>query len=469
MKIGSRLTLWGTLIALVICAAVCVTLYVGLDISLHGEVDRFLVGEVQEFLAILGEEEDETLEEIERDIRQELGSRLHNDLTFRLLDQNGKLVVTSDPDDRLPNPWPLGPQEHAAGNALFESVALARPNTNIRVCSQRVRLSGRGDFIVQATYMLDDVASSLARFRNLCLVVMAFALGLSVIGGRILARKSLRPIHAMAKIARRIGGEDLSKRLSRSGNGDELDHLAAVLNEMLGRLERQFEQVQQFTADAAHELRTPIAALRGNAELALGERASPEDRRRVLVESIEEYDRLSRIADDLLLLARADSGREFLRRESVRLDAVVHDVVDLFAPLAQDRDVEVSCANGEPVSIVADGARLRQVLSNLLDNAVKYTPRGGRITVSFAEKNGMVELNVADTGPGIAAENLRRVFDRFYRADAARSRDAGGSGLGLAICHTIVAAHGGDIEARNGAVGSIFTVRLPTGITRPDR
>lgn len=462
VKVGTRLTLWGMGMTLVVCAVLCCGLYLGLSVSLYREVDGFLEGEVQEFLAILHEEKGEDLAAIERDVRRELGSRLRQDLTFRLLDSTGRVVVSSDPNDVLPDPWrdPRKPQK--AGNTLsfetFEPDGLDYP---IRVCSQRADLLERGEFLVQATYTMEDMAASLARFRNLCLGAMVLAAFLSLIGGRMLARRILEPVHRMTVAARRIGGDNLARRLSRNENHDELDRLAAVLNDMLDRLERQFTQIQQFTADAAHEFRTPLAALRGNAELALSSNASNSEIRDVLEASIEQYDRLSRIADDLLLLARADSGSPFLSRDRFDMHAAVRDVVDLFTPLAQDNGVLLAFENGTAVEVDADAARIRQVISNLLDNALKFTPKGGRITVALGRHDGAVRLTVSDSGPGIPAEHLPRIFDRFYRADPARSREFGGAGLGLAICRTIVEGHGGTIEAGGGAEGASFVLHLP--------
>lgn len=463
LRIGTRLTLWGTLISLSVCAIVCVVLYAALDMLLHREVDGFLEGEVQEFLVILREEGNASLDRVQDDVRRELSSRPRSDLTFRLLDLTGKLILSSDPHDPLAGDGNMDVSSVPGDHSLcFDTIATDEPHRSIRVCSQRTSLLQRGDCIAQATYLLDNLHASLATFRAFCLGALGFAAGLSVIGGRILARKSLHPVQVMATAARRIGGEDLSRRLLRNGNGDELDHLAAVLNEMLERIEAMFLRIQRFTADAAHELRTPLAALRGNAEVALCRNSSDEDLRNVLEEAIDTYDRLSRIADDLLLLARADTGHDFLQPEPFHLNTAVSDVADFFAPLAQERGVSLEWEDDGAVELVADSSRIRQVLSNLLDNAIKYTPAGGRIRISITVVAGMVKLTVSDTGSGIKSEHLPHVFDRFYRADAARSRGVGGSGLGLAICRTIAQAHGGTIDITSDpGEGTTITVSLP--------
>ena len=463
-SIGARLTLWGTLITLLICATVCVLLYVGLSYSLHREVDGFLEGEVQEFSTVLVEEEDDSLAEIVQDIREELGSRIRGDLAVRLLDATGHLRASSNPNDRLPDPWPLAPDTpkrmHVPWYKTVEVSGMANP---VRVCSQWTHLPGGTLQLVQATYVMNRVAASLATFRNICIAAMLVAAVLSVIGGRWLARRSLRPVHRMTQTARYIGASRLSRRLERSGNGDEFDRLAETLNEMLSRIQSQVRRIQQFTADAAHELRTPLAVLRGKAEVALTGRRDEQSLRQVIEESVQEYDHLTRIAENLLLLARLDAGDLLLDREPLRLDKTIEDVMDLFAPYAADRGIELTIGRCEQVTVMADKERLRQVMSNLIDNAIKYMDGPGKIDVSAMRSNGQAQITVQDTGRGIPPEDLPHVFDRFYRVDRSRSRGRQrGTGLGLSICRSISQALGGNIEIDSRPHhGTLVTVLLP--------
>lgn len=449
MKIGVRLTVWGTLITAIACAIVCIALYVGLSASLHNEVDSFLEGEVQEFLAILLEEDDERFEEIERDIRRELGSRIRNDLTFRLLDMQGRIVVSSHAVEGVPNPWTSSFQGRPIGSPWYDTISETTGDASTRTCSMRVALPGRGDFVVQATYSLAGVNGELEHFRNLAIVVFLLAAIGSVVGGRMIARKSLSPVHAMTHAIRRINAADLTQRLGQTGEDDELDQLAGVLNDMLERLERQVNRIRQFTADAAHELRTPLAALRGNAEVALGEHATHDGRRQTLEDSIEEYDRLSRLTEDLLLLARADAGHAIVKRRSVKLRRAIEDVVELFGAVADENGVGI-CVHGDcDAHIQADPERVRQVLCNIFDNALKFTPKGGHIDIELSANETEARISVSDSGVGIDPAVLPHVFDRFSRADSARTRSTGGFGLGLPICRTIVEAHGGGIEVES--------------------
>ena len=463
--IGARLTLWGAAITLLICVLVCVLLYVGLSVSLTREVDDFLEGEVSEFRSILTEEgtQDE-LPEVEREIRRELGSRLRRDLTFRLLDGSGRLLLTSDPQDSLPNPWILPPVgEPESSSALQATVSNEHLHSDFRVCSHWIRLPGDRVYVAQAAYVLSGVEKSLRTFRRVCLGALLAAAILALAGGYLLARRSLRPVGEIAQTARRIGARHLSQRIARSGSGDELDLLAGTLNEMLDRLEEHLRQVQQFTADASHELRTPLAALRGSTEVILSQARSADELRSVLEENMEHYTRLTRIADDLLLLARADVGRLPLARERIRLNQAVADVVDLYTPLAQERGIELKMLDGPEVWLDADGARLRQLLGNLLDNAVKYAGQGSRVSVELTRQAGSATIVVADDGPGIAPGDLPHVFERFYRADHSRREGvAAGAGLGLPICRTIARLHGGDVSMQSApGTGTRATIELP--------
>jgi heavy metal sensor kinase len=466
--VGARLTLWGAGISLLVCVLVCVLLYFGLRLSLVREVDGFLEGEVYEFRSILTEEEEEDeFPEVEREIRRELGSRLRGDLTFRLLDRNGRLLLTSDPQDPLPDPWTLAPIGAAeSASAFTETIQVPRLQSSFRVCSHWIKLRDGKPYVAQAAYVLKGVEASLATFRHVCLAALVAAPIMALVGGYVLARRSLRPVGAITLTARRIGARHLSQRIARTGSGDELDRLAETLNDMLDRLEKHVHRMQQFTADAAHELRTPLAALRGTTEVALSQARSAEELRAVLEDNMEHYTRLSRIADDLLLLARADVGQLPLARENICLDRAVADVVDLYAPLAQERGIELKVTEGPEVWLHADGARIRQLLGNIVDNAVKYAGDGSHVTVALADADGRATLTIADDGPGIALDDLPHLFDRFYRADRSRSsRAAGGAGLGLPISRMIAELHGGTIDLQSAPhAGTRVIVSLP----RPD-
>jgi heavy metal sensor kinase len=461
--IGARLTLWGTGTVLVVCLLVCVILYVNMYYSLLQEVDGFIRGEVQELTAVVRAHPHD-YRSAERAIRLELGSRVRGDLSFRLLDPNGRVLVSSDPRDPLAGRMVL-PEDGGRANEqpLFETVRTPAKPCPVRVCSFPLRQPDGSILVAQVGYLLDQMTQSLAALRRSCGVALALATVLALAAGRTMARRSLQPVDRMTAKAKRIGAGRLGQRLPRSGTGDELDRLAETLNDMLARIETHVKRMQQFTADASHELRSPLAALRGSAEVALTRARSAGELRNVIEESIEHYDRLGRVAEDLLLLARMDAGENILRPEQLRLDRAVRDAVDLYAPLAADRNIDLALGNLDEIRLSADGARLRQVVGNLIDNAIKYTQESGRIRVSLAATDGNARIVVSDTGIGISSNDIPRVFDRFYRADRSRSsQGASSAGLGLSICRSIVEAHGGriTIESTPGQ-GTTVTVLLP--------
>jgi heavy metal sensor kinase len=277
----------------------------------------------------------------------------------------------------------------------------------------------------------------------------------------MIARTAFRPVDEMASAARRISAEDLHQRIALRGTRDELDRLAETLNGMLARLDEAFTQMRRFAADAAHELRTPLTALKGGMEVARRASRSPEEYRQVLDSSLEEVDRLIRVAEDLLLLSRSAAGGE-TPRAPVDLEPLLLDGLEVGTRLAQGSGVHVQLGAVVPATVRADAGALARAIRNLVENAIKYTPAGGKVELSLRTADGHALLAVQDTGIGIAPADAGRIFEPFVRLDAARARETGGTGLGLAIARSIVIAHGGTLmlESEAGA-GSRFTIRLP--------
>ena len=295
------------------------------------------------------------------------------------------------------------------------------------------------------------------------------ALNLTAIGGLILliglaggwwfVGRALQPISEISSTAVKISAGDLSQRINVAEAESELGQLAAVLNSTFARLEAAFAQQQQFTSDAAHELRTPVSVMLTQAQAALNrERTAPEYRE--TVEACQRAaQRMRRLIESLLALARLDAGQEALKRLRFDFSKTISDCAELVKPIAEERGVKIFTTL-EPVEITGDSERLAQVVTNLLNNAVYYNQPGGEVRVRLESQGGMAIFTVSDTGAGIPAEDLSRVFERFYRAD--KSRSTGGNGLGLAISKAVVGAHGGTIEVSSAEnVGTVFTVRLP--------
>jgi heavy metal sensor kinase len=299
--------------------------------------------------------------------------------------------------------------------------------------------------------------------------VIPLAILLASVGGYFLARKSLAPVVAMSNQAGRIGAANLHERLPIKNEKDELGHLASSFNQLLERVAESFERQRRFMSDASHELRTPVAILRGESEVALSRsERSPQEYRESLAVLHGEAQRLTHIVEDLFTLTRADAGQYPLAKQDFYLDELVADCAHSTRSLASARNITLTCATPEELLIHADEGLLRRMILNLLDNAIKYTQEGGSITVSCDRVGDQYTLSVSDTGPGIPAELQSRIFERFVRADKARTRsdsDRSGAGLGLAIARWIAEAHDGRLVLIGSDVkGSTFTAFLPVPV-----
>ncbi|MFO0951233.1 MAG: ATP-binding protein [Isosphaeraceae bacterium] len=372
---------------------------------------------------------------------------------LRVLDERGR-TLTENP--RLRDvPLPLPP----AGSRLHESVVPGGLGPCRVVAGETATPEGRR--VLQIATSLDAWREELAELRGVLLTILPVGLVAATLGGYWLAAASLAPIGRMTETARRVSAENLGERLAAPNPDDELGRLAATLNAMLDRIDRGFEAARRFTADAAHELKTPVANIRSEAEVTLLSPRPPDEYQRALRSIVEETTRLGRLADRLLVLSRADAGATGETRP-VRLDEVVRDAADAAREAARRGGIDLRVEALPAAVVEADPDALRQVFDNLLDNAVKYTPGGGRIAVRGRRAGGNAVVEVADTGEGIPPEALPRVFDRFYRADPSRSRRTGGVGLGLSIARAVAERQGGAVEAESvPGAGSTFRVTLP--------
>jgi heavy metal sensor kinase len=280
-------------------------------------------------------------------------------------------------------------------------------------------------------------------------------------GGWILARRSLSPIGYIASKTQSITSRNLSERLTLRGSGDELDDLIRTINEMISRLEGSFKRMAEFTADASHELKTPICAMRGEAEVLLLKERKGEEYQEGLAHFIEQFDTLNQLINDLILLSKSDTTQAELKKAPLRLDLLIQNLSHLFQVLAEQKNIALEIGTLEEVTVMGDKVRLQQLFTNLIDNAIKYTSKGSiHVTVEKNESAGLVKI--MDTGIGIPKEEQEKIFKRFYRVDKSRSKDIGGVGLGLSIAEWIAHAHHGKIEVKSQLnQGSTFTVCLP--------
>jgi heavy metal sensor kinase len=294
------------------------------------------------------------------------------------------------------------------------------------------------------------------------LLLLPLAAAGACLGGWLVARRALAPIAAMTEHARRISADQLGERLPVVNPADELGRLAAVFNGMLGRLEQSFAQLRRFTADASHELRTPLTALRAVGEVGIHRELTVDGCREVIGSMLEEVDRMGRLVDTLLLLARSDARALALQPESIDLGELAREVAATLSVLGDEKQQHIEVLASGQALVRGDRTLLRQALLNLVHNAIEHTPAGGKIAVRVAAHGGAVECSVSDSGPGVPPEHRERIFERFYRADPARARATGGAGLGLALARSVVELHGGKLEFLAGEPGgSVFRIRLP--------
>ena len=458
LSIRTRLTLWYSGLLLVILAAIGALSYSWLRRTVHQDLDASLLA-VARAIRDTGAP-DRPEREVEALLREMLGPELY-DKFFRLLDPEGRPHTSGSPPrgDALPLSGPARARA-VRGESTLETVAGpgAEP---LRVFTMPIVRDGRVADIVQVGTSVRRAEAVLDRYLQTLLVLIPLGVGLAALGGAVIARIALRPVDEMTRTARRITAEDLSRRVERPGTGDEMERLALTLNGMLARLEAAFTQTRRFAADAAHELRTPLAALRGGIEVALRAERTPEEYRRVLASSLEEVERLIRLAEDLLLLSRSSAGPD-VTRAPVDLEPLLLDVFDVGARLGQGAGVSVRTDAMASATVRGDATALRRALLNLIENAIKYTPPGGKVELGLTTGDGLAVITVSDTGIGLDPADADRIFEPFVRLDAARARDTGGAGLGLAIARSIAVAHGGTltVESRPGA-GSRFVLRLP--------
>lgn len=330
------------------------------------------------------------------------------------------------------------------------------------VGSVRIAATRDKNFTILVGYPLGELSDVLENLYIIFVILIPIALTVSVLGGFYLAKKSLRPVDEVTTRARRITAENLDQIIPERNVDDEIGRLIATINDMILRLHSSFAQIRQFSADASHELRTPLTVMRGEIELSLRSPKTPEEYRSVLESSLEEILRMSSIIENLLLLAKADQGLYELNFAEVNMVPLVQELFDDSEILAEPKNIHVELKQNTPITLVGDKVRLRQLFLNLIDNAIKYTPEGGSVTLSVERHNGMALFRVQDTGIGIPQQEIDKVFDRFYRVDKARTRERGGAGLGLSIAKWIAELHRGTITVQSEAnKGSTFTVHLP--------
>jgi two-component system, OmpR family, heavy metal sensor histidine kinase CusS len=472
LSIRWRLTLWNSLALAVVLLGFAGLVYGLLHRALYQQVDRKLRAGLHQLNTdpqLAGDGLDDRLRHWIYELFE------HERVFGAVYTPEGQLRLRTEELAAVSIPAPLPPWTYTLNGPVDRQLPRSRSTTIVALTDEVVPALGR-QRLLRGHMAVDDQARSIVLMTSLedvdhelarlaMVLLWAVPVGLAVAAGiaYLLARKALAPIEQLQRQTGQITAAHLERRLPVVNPGDELGQLATTINAMVERLERSFTEVRRFTADASHELRTPLTALRAELEAALRQPALPAAQQRHLLGSLlEECQRLSKLTDQLLTLARQDAGVAPVADEPVRLTGLVGGVVATMRLLAQDKGIELRAESETDIEVRGDASRLRQVFYNLIENAIKYTPAGGKVRVRVDEEDKRAVVRVHDEGVGIAAEHLPRVFDRFYRVDKARSREEGGTGLGLSIARSIVVAHGGtiDLESSPGR-GTTCVVSLP--------
>ena len=480
-SLRSRLALWYTIllgVPLVIFAIAC---YLIVARTLERRTDVFISDALSAFSREVMAERRASMVVTDA-MRTAVAEVRFRELHIAILDSLSAIVAMSaladDDDQQSASRRPSPEVERQLLAAVAADRARTETRTTVPTSRGAFRIHARPllvegqSFTLTGTYALTDIDDVLARVREMFLIAIPMLLLVASVGGFGLARRSLAPMAAMSERAAAISVENMHERLP-VGGGDELVGLASVVNGLLDRLQTAFDQQRRFVSDASHELRTPTAVVRTEADVTLSREHRAESEYRASVTVIQDAaQRLTRIVDDLFLLSRADSGHLVLRREPLYLEDLVHNATRAVTSVAHQRGVEIDVREVSEAPFDGDADLLGRLLLNLLDNAIKYSPGGTTVDVALLRRNGHYEIRVGDAGPGIPSDAHERVFERFYRVDTARSRAeasaTSGAGLGLAIARRIAEVHSGRVSIAESRPGRTeFLVTLPVANAAP--
>jgi heavy metal sensor kinase len=441
---------------------ICGFLYLRLEHQLIKEVDRFLLDETNELSDVLSQSP-RGVEDL-KNFEAGVGLRTYYPIHFNVLAADHTPLYASKGFRTIQYKMNESVMVKVKGGGkATETVYSSQRRTPYRFITAPIYKDGRLAYIVQLGTSLHFVRKSLSHFKGNILAVFPIVLVLGSLGGWILARRSLTPIGYIASKAQTMTSKSLNERLIPRGTGDEMDDLIETINGMISRLEESFKRMAEFTADVSHELKTPLCALKGEAEVLLSRGRLTEEYQEGLAHFIERFDQLNRMINDLILLSKSDSSQVELRTDPVRLDLLINDMGDIFQVLAEQKGVALEIDPMRETVIRGDKIRLQQLFTNLIDNAIKFTPEKGSIWITSEENGGNALVKVKDTGIGISKEEQENIFKRFYRVDKSRSKETGGVGLGLSIAEWIAQAHHGRIKVESELnKGSTFIVYLPS-------
>lgn len=457
-----RLTVWNTAVVLLFVLITLWGVREGLRLVLWNEADEQLVEdarEIKETIEQLWPDEAKIYAELDR----KATTHTHRGLHIRIFDDRKEIIWTSRSAPTVPfstDLFKFGLTPVTAGQYRLVHTTTDKP--------------GVPTYSIRVGTSFEPLEEDIAQVTRLLIVVGLVTLLVSPLGGYWLAGRATRPIARIIDTTARLHPSSLEERLPLRGTRDELDRLSATINGFLDRIGKYLEQNRDFTANAAHELRSPLAAIQNSLEVALNTDRSVDEYKELLGEILDECDFLRVLVNQLLILAESDAGRLQVATEPVELDSVVRKTFDMFLGVAEAARVNLRIGRLERARVAGDAGRLRQVVNNLVDNAIKFSRAGGVVEINLDSNlsDQTIRLSVRDTGSGIPAADVPHIFDRFYRGDKSRLRErpSRGTGLGLAICRSIVVAHAGVIEVESRVdKGTTMTVILPAAPPQTDR
>jgi heavy metal sensor kinase len=446
--------MWNTAVVLVFVLVTLWGVRVGLRLVLWNEADDQLIEDAREVKETV-EQFEPDLVKIAEELNRKATTHTHRGLHIRIFNDRNELIFTSLNAPSAPFSTELfqyGMNPVTAGHYRLVHITTEKPGMPV--------------YTIRIGTSFEPLEADVAQVTWLLVVVGSVTLLVSPLGGYWLAGRATRPIAQIIDTTARLHPTSLEERLPLRGTGDELDRLSATINGFLDRIGTYLDQNREFTANAAHELRSPLAAIQNSLEVALNADRPVEEYKELLAELLDECEALRVLVNQLLLLAESDAGHLQPATDPVEMDTIVRKTCDMFQGVAEAANVDLRLSRLDRARVAGDAGRLRQVVNNLVDNAIKFTRSGGLVEVTLVEDSasGAVRLLVRDTGPGIPPADLPHIFSRFYRGDRARLRErpSRGTGLGLAICQSIVAAHNGRIEVESVVdKGTTMTVILP--------
>jgi heavy metal sensor kinase len=452
-----QLTTWYLLFVALLLVGFTIFLYALISRNLHAQLDAALSHQVNTAAGLFEGELAESRGEAVSAASEAVLEMRWKDSVLAIF-KGVQLLAATDPK-HSPELAAIAAMSVTTASPSFLWVPHLGPN-GARAAILAVRLGGL-DYRIIALAPLDSISSQLRELRRIFYVALPLTLLVAGFGGFVLVARSLAPVVTMSTQAEEISDRNLDRRLQIGTANEELSRLAKSFNELLARLDRSFETMKRFMADASHELRTPLAVIRGEADVALARDRQPEEYKQSLTIVQDEARHLSRLVDDLLSLSRADDGHRAIVVEEFYLNDLIEECCRSVQALAAGKKVGLICSPLVDITYRGDEELMRRMVFNLLDNAIRYTPAGGIVSVRLESDRDNLRIVVSDTGIGIPADAVSHVFERFYRVDKARSRQDGGCGLGLAIVKWIAESHNGKVELTSSPeVGSTFTVML---------